>query len=81
MEETGMTVEQIIDSDFEEIDSRIAQKVGHEIKDYLIDDGLSVRGQIYAMEGRLLSMNEMDEGLARHDRRKSPFVRKTVSRV
>lgn len=34
-ETTGMTVEQIIDTDFEDLDAQIAKKVGHKIKDIL----------------------------------------------
>lgn len=80
-ETTGMTVEQIINMDFEDIDKHIGEKVGHKIKDYIRNDILMNRGQVYAETERFLHMNEIDKGLRKHDRRKSAFVRKTVSTV
>ena len=78
---TGMTVEQIIDTDFDEIDAHIGRKVGHKISAYIMDDSLSGRGQVYSETERFLHMDEVDKGLKKHDRRKSSFVRKTVSTI
>lgn len=80
-EATGMTVEQIIDMDFDEIDAHIAKKVGHKVRKYIIDERLASRGQVYSETERFLRMDEVDKGLRKHDRRKSTFVRKTVSTV
>lgn len=78
---TGMTVEQIVDTDFDEIDAHIAKKVGHKITEYIMEDSLAGRGQVYSETERFLHMDEVDKGLKRHDRRKSAFVRKTVSTI
>lgn len=78
---TGMTVEQIIDTDFEDIDAHIGKKVGHRITEYIVDDNLASRGQVYSETKSFLNMNEVDKGLKKHDRRKSPFVRKTISTI
>lgn len=78
---TGMTVEQIIDADFEEIDAHISKRVGHKITDYIMEDSLAGRGQVYSEAERFLNMDEVDKGLKEHDRRKSAFVRKTVSTI
>jgi hypothetical protein len=78
---TGMTVEQIIDTDFDEIDAHIGRKVGHKITEYIMDDSLASRGQIYSETERFLYMDEVDKGLKKYDRRKSAFVRKTVSTI
>ena len=80
-EATGMTVEQIIDMDFEDIDAHIGKKVGHKITEYIIDECLAVRGQPYSETGRFLRMDEVDKGLKKHDRRKSAFVRRTVQTI
>lgn len=80
-EATGMTVEQINDMDFEDIDAHIGKKVGHKIKKYIIDESLASRGQVYSDMKRFLYNDEVDKGLKKHDRRKSAFVRKTVSTV
>ncbi|MCM1038818.1 MAG: hypothetical protein NC434_05790 [Ruminococcus sp.] len=78
---TGMTVEQIIDMDFEDIDARIGEKIGHKIKKYIIDESVVSRGQVYSETERFLYMDEVDKGLKKHDGRKSAFVRKTVSTI
>lgn len=78
---TGMTVEQIVDMDFEDIDAHIAKRVGHAITEYIIDDRLASRGQVYSETERFLTMDEVDKELRKHDRRKSAFIRKTVSTV
>ncbi|MCD7835201.1 MAG: hypothetical protein LUG83_00780 [Lachnospiraceae bacterium] len=80
-EATGMTVEQIIDTDFEDIDAHIAKRVGHKIEKYIIDERLASRGQVYSETERFLHMDEVDKGLERHDRRKSAFVRKSISTI
>jgi aspartyl aminopeptidase len=80
-EATGMTVEQIIDMDFEDIDARIGKKVGHKIKKYIVDERLASRGQVYSEMERFLHMDEADKGLKKHDRRKSPFVKKVISTI
>ena len=80
-EATGMTVEQIIDMDFEDIDAHISDRVGHRIKKYIVDESLASRGQVYSGMDRFLYMDEVDKGLRKHDRRKSAFVKKTVSTV
>lgn len=81
LEATGMTVEQIIDMDFEDIDAHIGVKVGHKITEYLIDDSLVTRGQVYSQTERFINMDEVDKGLKKHDRRKSAFVRKSVPTI
>ena len=81
LEATGMTVEQIIDMDFEDIDAHIGAKVGHKITEYLIDDRLVTRGQVYSQAERFINMDEVDKGLKKHDRRKSAFVRKSVPTI
>lgn len=81
LEATGMTVEQIIDMDFEDIDARIGKKIGHKITEYIIDDILTPRGQVYSQTKRFIYMDEVDKGLGEHDRRKSAFVRKTISTI
>lgn len=78
---TGMTVEQIIDMDFEDIDAHIGKQAGHKIKKYIIDDRLASRGQVYSEMERFIHMDEVDKGLRKHDRRKSAFVRKTISTI
>lgn len=80
-EATGMTVEQIADMDFGDIDAHIGKKVGHKIKEYSMDGALTGRGQVYSEMRRFLHIDEADKGLKKHDRRKSPFVRKTISTV
>ncbi len=80
-EVTGMTVEQIVDMDFEDIDACIAKKVGHKIREYIIDERLANRGQVYSETTRFLHMDDVDKGLKKHDRRKSPFIRKTISTI
>ena len=77
-EATGMTVEQIIDTDFEDIDAHIGKRVGHKINDYIMDEKLASRGHAYFETGRFLHMDEVDKGLKKHDRRKSTFVKKTI---
>lgn len=81
LEATGMTVEQIIDMDFEDIDAHIGKKVGHKITEYIIDDRLASRGQVYSQTERFINMDEVDKGLKKHDRRKSAFVRKSVPTI
>lgn len=81
LEATGMTVEQITDMDFEDIDVHISKKVGHKIKEYVIEERLAGRGQVYSETKRFLHMDEADKGLKKHDRRKSAFVRRTVSTI
>lgn len=76
-----MTVEQIGDMDFEDIDARIGKKVGHKITEYIIDDALASRGQVYSQTDRFINMDEVDKGLKKHDKRKSAFVRKFVSAI
>lgn len=78
---TGMTVEQIIDMDFEDIDVYIGKNVGHKITKYILDERLASRGQVYSETERFLSMEEIDKGLRKHDKRKSAFVRKTISTI
>lgn len=80
-ETTGMTVEQIINSDFDEIDAKIGEKVGHKISDYIRNENLISRGQVYAETGRFLYIDQVDKELGKHDRRKSKFVRKTISAI
>lgn len=74
-EATGMTVEQIIDMDFEDIDDYIGKKVGHKIEKYIIDERFTSRGQVYSETKRFLYMDEVDKGLKKHDRRKSEFIK------
>lgn len=81
LETTGMTVEQIGDMNFEDIDARIGRKVGHKITEYIIDDALASRGQVYSQTDRFINMDEVDKGLKKHDKRKSAFVRKSVSTI
>lgn len=81
LDTVGMTVEQIFDTDFEDIDAHIGKKVGHRITEYITDDNLVGRGQVYSETGRFLNMDETDKGLKEHDRRKSAFVRKTISTI
>lgn len=80
-EATGMTVEQIIDMDFEDIDAHIEKKIGHKIKKYIIDERLAGRGQVYSETDRFLHMEEADKGLKKHDRRKSPFVKRVIPTI
>ena len=80
-ESTGMTVEQIIDMDFEDIDAHIGRKMGHKITEYIMEEGLVGRGQVYSATERFLHMSEVDKGLKKHDGRKSAFVRKTVPTI
>lgn len=80
-EATGMTVEQIIDMDFDDIDARIGKKIGHKITGYIIDDALASRGQVYSQIDRFINMDEVDKGLSEHDRRKSAFIRKSVPAI
>ena len=61
-EATGMTVEQIIDMDFDEIDAHIGKKVGHKVRKYIIDERLASRGQVYSEAERFLRMDEVDKG-------------------
>ena len=77
-ETTGMTVEQIKNMDFEDIDIRIGKKIGHRIKDYIINDSLISRGQVYAETGRFLHMDIVDKGLKKHDKRKSRIIKKFI---
>ena len=81
LEATGLTVEQITDMDFEEIDAHIGKKVGHKITEYLVSDILATRGQVYSQTKRFINMDEVDKGLKKHDRRKSAFVRKSISTI
>lgn len=81
LETTGMSVEQIRDMDFAEIDEKIGHKVKHKIKKYIMDDSLVGRGQVYAETRRLIDIQEVDKELGKNDRRKSAFVRKTVSTI
>ena len=74
-EATGLTVDQIADMDFDEIDASIAKRVGHVITDYILDDSLASRGQVYSETKRFLRMDEVDKGLEKHDRRKSSFIK------
>lgn len=78
---TGMTVEQIINMDFDEIDAHIGRKVGHKITEYIMDDSLAGRGQVYSETKRFLYMEDVDKGLKEHDRRKSLFIKKNVSTI
>ena len=68
-ESTGMNVEQIIDTDFDEIDAIIGKKIGHKITEYMTGDNFIGRGQVYAETGRFLYMDEVDKGLRKNDRR------------
>lgn len=70
-ETTGMTVEQIGNMDFEDIDAHIGKKVGHKIAEYIIDDALASRGQVYSQTDRFINMDEVNKGLKKHNRRKS----------
>ena len=76
-----MTVEQIINMDFDEIDAHIGKKIGHKITEYIMDESLVGRGQVYSETKRFIHMDEVDKGLKKHDRRKSTFVRKNVSTI
>lgn len=80
-ETTGMTVEQIMNSDFEEIDAKIGEKVGHKISGYIKNGSLISCGSVYAETGRFLYIDQVDKELGKHDRRKSKFVRKTISAI
>lgn len=71
---TGLSVEQIADMDFEEIDTKISHKLGHEVEGYIQDDALLGRGQMYLAENRFISAIEVEKGLAAHDKRKSAFA-------
>ncbi len=75
LEATGMSVEEIIDMDFTDIDEKIAHKVKHKITKYIMDDSLVGRGQVYAETRRFIDMQEVDKELRKNDRRKSAFVR------
>lgn len=81
LEATGMTVEQIKDMDFTEIDEKIAHRAKHKITKYIMDYSLVGRGQVYAETRRLIDIQEVDKELRKNDRRKSAFVRKTVSTI
>lgn len=81
LETTGMTVEQIRDMDFAEIDEKIGHKVKHKITKYVMDESLVGRGQVYAETRRLIDIQEVDKELRKNDRRKSAFVRKTISTI
>lgn len=81
LETTGMTVEEIIDMDFTDIDEKIAQKVKHKITEYVMDESLVGRGQVYSETRRLIEMQEVDKELRKNDRRKSAFVKKTISAI
>lgn len=76
-----MTVQQIIDADFEDIDAYIAKRVGHKITEYILDESLAGRGQVYSEAERFLVIDEVDKELEKHDRRKSAFVRKFLSTI
>lgn len=78
LDKTGMTVEEIIDTDFETIDEILGKKVGHKITEYLIDSAHVTRGQVYASENRFITMEEVDKGLSKHDRRKSKFIKENL---
>ena len=80
-ETTGLTVEQIADMDFSDIDASISKKVKHAISDYILDERLLGRGQVYAYKKRFITMEEVDRKLRQNDRRKSPFVRKNLPTV
>ena len=73
---TGMTVEQIINTDFEDIDNHIAKRVGHRITEYILDERLASQEQVYSEAERFITMDEVDKELGKHDRRKSRFIRK-----
>lgn len=75
---TGLSVEQIADMDFEEIDTKISHKLGHKVSGYIKDDALLGRGQVYLAENRFISAAEVERGLATHDRRKSAFVGRCI---
>ena len=79
LDATGMTVEQIVNSDFDVIDEHIGRKVGHKISEYILDDMRAARGQVYASEKRFLSMDDVDKRLKKNDKRKSRFTRKSIS--
>lgn len=80
-EATGMTLEQIANMDFEDIDKFISQKVKHKIKDYILDERLVGRGQVYSHAKRFITMEEVDRNLKKNDRRKSAFVKRSISKV
>ena len=75
---TGLSVEQIADMDFEEIDTKISHKLGCKVSGYIKDDALLGRGQVYLAENRFISAAEVERGLATHDRRKSAFVGRCI---
>jgi hypothetical protein len=75
---TGLSVEQIADMDFEEIDTKISHKLGRKVSGYIKDDALLGRGQVYLAENRFISAAEVERGLATHDRRKSAFVGRCI---
>ena len=80
-ETTGLTIEQIKNTDFEDLDVLIGKRNGRKIKGYIINDNLISRGQVYAEKERFLYMDEVDKGLKKHDRRKSAFVKRNISTV
>lgn len=75
---TGLSVEQIADMDFEEIDTKISHKLGRKVSGYIKDDALLGRGQVYLAKNRFISAAEVERGLATHDRRKSAFVGRCI---
>lgn len=77
-EATGTTTEQITNMDFEDIDKNITKRVKHMIMDYILDERLTGRGQVYSHVKRFITMKEADRNLKKNDRRKSPFVRKCI---
>ena len=63
---TGITYEDLIDMDFEEIDKTISKKIGKKIQ-YMKpkDTRLFGRGQVYFTLGRLLNKDKIDKKISK----------------
>lgn len=78
---TGLTVEQIADMDFDEIDRHLGTRVKHDITDFIMDSRLLGRGQVYSYVDRFIDITETGRVLKRYDRKESGFIRKIISTV
>ena len=63
---TGMTIEEIIRSDFKDIDKKIESKIGKKLEyPKMPDKRLLGRGQIYSYFNRFIDMQKINKGLKR----------------